>query len=454
MVKPVTVNDVLDGHVALDLECLDRVYLNAYVPNLQVGGQVVSFLTGHLGYPIPSPAVFDKIGTAFRRAVSRFADEEHIPVVRFTKTDRKIEKMRSYLAAQAQTGRSGVAAIGVAQEYANVFTGTQRDAPNGIPWFSFAKADRRVTCYYFYLWDDDFGPAFIKVCAYFPYPAKIWINGHEWAKRQATHAGIGFTELSNGFAATDDPAGLQAICDRLGPATIEAFAERWFAVLPLPLTPHDQAGGYWWEISMRQVEVSRTIVFAQPRHARGFFEALVADNLDIGRPDQVELIFAGRRVRPAARRPPRRSSRPRSSPAGSTSPSTPSTSTPESSSTSKTGARCVSRPSSTTPTTWAANAACTTCPNCRPRPVRSTVACSILNGSARAASLRVQPLSGRAPDHLGGRAEGPSPRFGDPRVQALAGALCVSLHAVTGITNKSLRALMTGLLAAPVRTTA
>ena len=112
-----------------------------------------------------------------------------------------------------------------------------------MPWFSFAKADRRVTCYYFYLWDDDFGPAFIKICAYFPYPAKIWINGHEWAKRQATHAGIGFTELSNGFAATDDPAGLQAICDRLGPGTIEAFAERWFAVLPLPLTDADRPPG-------------------------------------------------------------------------------------------------------------------------------------------------------------------------------------------------------------------
>src|SRR3954470_5397763 len=115
MAKPVTVNDVLDGHVALDLECLDRIYLNAYVPNLQVGGQVVSFLTAHLGNPIPSPAIFDKIGTAFRRAVSRFAEEEHIPVVRFTKTDRKIETMRTYLAAQARTGRSGVAAIGVAE---------------------------------------------------------------------------------------------------------------------------------------------------------------------------------------------------------------------------------------------------------------------------------------------------------------------------------------------------
>jgi hypothetical protein len=94
MAKLVTVNDVLDGHVALDLKCLDRVYLNAYVPNLQVGGQVVSFLTAHLGNPIPSPAIFDKIGMAFRRAVSRFAEDDHIPVVRFAKTDRRIEKMR------------------------------------------------------------------------------------------------------------------------------------------------------------------------------------------------------------------------------------------------------------------------------------------------------------------------------------------------------------------------
>jgi hypothetical protein len=117
-----------------------RIYLNAYVPNLQVGGQVVSFLTAHLGYPIPSPAIFDKIGSAFRRAVGRFADDEHIPVVRFTKADREIETMRPYLAAQARTGRSGVAAIGVAQEYANVFTGSQREGSTGAPWFAFHKA--------------------------------------------------------------------------------------------------------------------------------------------------------------------------------------------------------------------------------------------------------------------------------------------------------------------------
>src|SRR5262245_33767921 len=71
------------------------------------------------------------------------------------------------------------------------------------------------------------GPAFLKVCACFPYPAKIWVNGHERAKWQALRAGTGFTELPNGFASCDDPAGLQEICDRLQPGTIEVFAQRW-----------------------------------------------------------------------------------------------------------------------------------------------------------------------------------------------------------------------------------
>jgi hypothetical protein len=297
MAATVTVNDVLDGHVVLDLECLDRIYLNGYVPNLQVGGQVVSFMTAHLGNPIPSPAIMEKIGTAFRTAVDRFAADHHIPVVRFSKDDRKIEVMQPYLVRQARTGRSGVAAIGVAQEFQNVFAATKRMGHNGIPWFSFTKADRRVTCFYFYVWDADFGPAFIKICTYFPYPIKVWLNGHEWAKRQAARSGIEFSELSNGFATCADPAALQALCDRLGPGTIGVFFERWMSRLPLPLTEHDRAGGYWWELSMRQVEVSRTLVFDAPRQARSFFEALVADNLDIGRPDQVELVFTSKHER-------------------------------------------------------------------------------------------------------------------------------------------------------------
>jgi len=100
-----------------------------------------------------------------------------------------------------------------------------------------------------------------------------------------------------GFAACQDPAGLRAICDRLGPGAIQVFFEQWMSVLPVPLTEHDRQAGYWWELSMRQIEVSRTLVFDAPRRACAFFEALVSDNLDLGRPDSVELIFTGRRER-------------------------------------------------------------------------------------------------------------------------------------------------------------
>ena len=175
MAHVVTAGELLDGHSVLDVECLDRIYLNAYVPILQSSGQVVAFMTQHLGKPIPSPALMEHIGTRFRKAVESYASSNGIPWVRFGKGDRKIDVMQPYLQAQAVTGRSGVAAVGVSQEFQRVWSAYQRDTQTAAPQYTFSKADRRVTCYYFYLWDEDFGGAFIKVCAYFPYPAKIWI---------------------------------------------------------------------------------------------------------------------------------------------------------------------------------------------------------------------------------------------------------------------------------------
>jgi hypothetical protein len=178
--RPVTVNDVLDGHVTLDLECLDRIYLNGYVPNLQVGGQVVNFLT-HRGFPIPSPALLEKNGLRFRREVERFAEANGIPWVRFGRGgDRKLEVMRPHLDRLARAGRTGWPRSGWRRSSSGCspepHTGRRTVAP---PHFSYVKADRRVTAYYFYVVDEVFGPAFVKVCAYFPYPIKIWLNGHE-----------------------------------------------------------------------------------------------------------------------------------------------------------------------------------------------------------------------------------------------------------------------------------
>lgn len=297
----VNINDVLEGHVALEVECVDRLYLNAYVPNLQVGGQVVRFLTEHLGHPIPSPALFEKIGNRFRRDVKDYAAQHGIPVLALKKPDRsrwddrKLDHVRPYMEAAERAGRFGVVAIVSAQEFQWVFGARDVATQPGAVCYAFNKAERRVGTYYFYIRDPEFGAGFIKICTYFPYPAKVWCNGHEWAKRQATREGVTFTALANGFATCAEPDRLQAICDSFEPADVQGFFDRWIERIPTPFTADDHDAGYWWELSMRQVEVSRTLVFDDPRRARGFFESLVADNVGIGRPEQVSVVF-GRRV--------------------------------------------------------------------------------------------------------------------------------------------------------------
>ena len=297
MTSVVNINDVLDGHVGLDIACIDRLFLNAYVPNLQVGGQVVTFLTGHLGFPIPSPALLQKIGNRFRRDVKAFVADRDIPILHLKKPDRtrwddrKLDHVRPYFEAAEAEGRYGVVAIVATQEFAWVFSAKNRSSTPGVVSFDFVKEDRRVGMYYFYVLDPEFGPGFIRICTYFPYPARVWVNGHEWAKRQAAREHIDFSELANGFASSDDPAALQAICERLGPGDVQAFFDRWTRVIPTPFTESDREAGYFWELSMRQVEVSRTLVFDDPRRARGFFGSLVQDNIGIGRPQEVHAVF-------------------------------------------------------------------------------------------------------------------------------------------------------------------
>jgi hypothetical protein len=444
---PATVNDVLDGHVALDLDCLDRLYLHGYLAQLQVGGQVIQFLS-HCGYPVPSPACLQQIGDAFRRRVASFAEANHIPLVPLKAADRNIEVMKPYLDKAAAAGRSQVAAIGVAQEVQRVFIARKRATdPGKCPQFSFDKKDRRVTVYYFYLWDaGGFGPAFIKVCTYCPWPMKIWVNGHEWAKQQARKVRLGFTELSNGFASCEDPALLQRICDVLQPGTIEVFFQRWLSRLPLPLGPADRQAGYWRECSMAQAGVSRTIAFTQPRYARGFFEALVTDNLDLGRPDTVEIIF-GRRIVNGTQR--------------------------ATQGTFKT--KVITRGVDITVNAFYRHSRIKQyLKDGRALRIETVINSPAdlrigrrlrnldeLQAQARAVNARLlqteragqacvlanpvfERIAHPSVDADGRRAT--AMRFGDSRVQALAGALCVTVGAVTGITNRSLRALMTGLL--------
>ena len=448
----VTAADMVAGHVTLDISCLDRVYLNGFAAKLQTPGGVIYFFHHHRGKPVVSPALFEPIGNKFRKDMKDWAQANGVPVITFRAGDRKAGVMAPYLQAAAGSGCSQVVAVGCAQEFQLVWTARKRDTdPGGCPQFSFTKEQRRVPVFYVYIWDAAMGSGFIKICTYFPYPVKARVNGHERAKRQALAAGIGFTALSSGFAACDDPAGLQAICDRFGPGTVQVWFQRWMAKIPLPLTGAGRDAGYWRELSMRQVETSRTLVFDDDVHARAFFEALLCDNMDLGRPENAGLLFRrGQRLGGHSNPPPGGGFKTKIDRYCDLVTLNVSYKNSRLKQYLKDGVALRIETVVNSPEDLLCNRMPANLPELQAK-ARAINDRLLHTETAGQGTALVSPVIERItrPALTGDGRKAPALRFGDLRVQALAGAIAAMLFTVTGITNRSLRALMTGLLHRP-----
>jgi hypothetical protein len=283
-----TIQDILKDKISLDLECIDRVYMNGYVKNLQLAGGLITFIREQMNCPIPSPVVLPRVTDVFRKEVAEYAASQHLEIYDFLKGQEKDEVARAHLAKFE--GKSGVVLIGKAQEKALGYQAVRKDQGKRV-WFEYSRHSVNVTHYYFYILDEDFGLFFIKVCTYFPFDVKVCFNGHEWAKQQLRKEGIHFEALSNGFLACDQPARLQEICHQLDAPKIQALFDRWVEQIPWPLGVEQRAVGYKHNLSIWQMEVSRTQVFADPQQGWALMECLIRDNLDLGRPDRVSLIF-------------------------------------------------------------------------------------------------------------------------------------------------------------------
>jgi len=289
-----TISSLLADHVTLQVRSVDRLFFQGYVPRLQTQFQVIRFLLDR-GFPIPSPAVLGRIGGEYVKAVDRFIAEHEIPRVRFVKGDVKEEIAREQFKTAEREGRFGVVMVGVAQERTSAWRGWRDGGPDGHPHFEYRRQSIFPNNYYWYIRDPDWGPGFLKTTAYAPYSVWLYLNGNEWAKRQAIHRDIPFTPLDNGFAACEDPAALAEICSSLQADDVQAFFDRWQAALPSPLTAEDRARGYHHELAFRQLEISDTRMFDRPAAGRAWFERTLPDQLTLGRPDQVSIVF-GRRI--------------------------------------------------------------------------------------------------------------------------------------------------------------
>ena len=284
-----TAAEVLAEHTTLELECIDRMYLNVYVPMLQSGAGAAYFFRRIRGNPVPSSALMGPMTRRFVAAIERHAAAEGVDLVRFERFERKDDRTKAYLRDFA--GTEGLLYIGKAQEKARVVRTERRDDPVRGPYPWLASSTAMVNHYYVYLVDEDFGPLFIKFCSYFPYNAKLCINGHEYLKRQLAKEGIAFEALDNGVLSCADPARMRRIAAGLDAAKIDALLRKWLARLPHPFTAADRQAGIRYDVSVLQAEFALTQVHDRPVQGRVFFEQVMRENLDLGRPDHVQLIF-------------------------------------------------------------------------------------------------------------------------------------------------------------------
>jgi hypothetical protein len=295
MTLPRSVAEILRDRVTLEVEGIDRMYLNAVVPILQAERGIAWFFRECHGYAFASSALMAPMTRRFVEAVEDFAQGAGLDVVTFEKGQRKDDVAADYRARFK--GDEGLLFLGKAQEKAPLFrTGRRVNPQTGASYAWLYRSTAMVNQYYFYAVDRDFGPFFLKFCSYFPYNAKLCINGHEYVKRQLERRGIPYEALDNGILSCPDPAALQRICDELSPAHIDALLRKWLRRLPHPFTAKDRAWGIRYDLSILQAEFSLTQVLDQPVTGRVFFEEVIRENLDIGRPDHVQLIFDRRIV--------------------------------------------------------------------------------------------------------------------------------------------------------------
>jgi hypothetical protein len=267
------------------VEGIDRLYLNVYVPRFQTEGGIVGFFRHHRGQPLPSGADGSD-QPAFRSRAEAFAAKQ------FRKRQRKDDVVAEQLRKFAK--EEGVVLIGKAQEKTSVFRTERRRSPktgqldraldrDGEPLLHLGRRPRAR-------------PVLHQVLHLLSVQCQLYVNGHEYAKWQLTR-GIAFEGLDNGILSCADPEQLQQICDGLSAEKIDGFLRRWLRLLPHHFTGADRKAGYRYDISILQAEFSLTQVLDRPAHGRLFFEQVIRENLDLGRPEEVSLSSSGKITR-------------------------------------------------------------------------------------------------------------------------------------------------------------
>ena len=301
-----SVTKLQEDHVEFELVCLDRLYLNLFIPILCSLGGVVTVIKYMLDYSAPLPCAFKEARDLFVLAVEQFAEENGLEIHRFTKNEQGQKEQIAKEHLEKYPWKEGVFFIGKAQEKVKIPQGSwvpRKDNPEK-KWFKLRWGYGMVNQYYFYFRDEDWGLGFIKFSSYAPFCGRFYINGHEYVKCQLEKKGIEYEPLDNGIGKCEDPKAAQRIANGITAIKLNKLVRKWIRIVPnpmdfLPKRRGDLTLGY--QVSMLQTEIACTQLWKKAADGLQFFEQVIRENIDLGRPDKVGVIF-GKQIRKTTRK--------------------------------------------------------------------------------------------------------------------------------------------------------
>lgn len=266
--------------------CFDRLLLNAIVqPFLQPERALGFFSQSRQIFPV-TRQVLNRISEQYHQWVRAQAQRWKVPIQEDPQ-GRRDDFVRP-LMSRARADR--IACIIQAREPAWILTSVGKQSCH------LELKKRWVKQYNFYINDREWGKMFVRMCPYFPFSARVYLNQHHWLAQQMRKRGIRFQQDENAFLSCPQAEVLQQIADSLQPSDIVDRAQKWLAYLTPFFTAHERRQqGCQHRLFFAQVEYCNNLIFRRGDILGHLHQRLLDANRSIGRPQTLAQIF-GRRI--------------------------------------------------------------------------------------------------------------------------------------------------------------
>jgi hypothetical protein len=277
-------------NIAFRYRCFDRLLLKATIQPFQQPERVMGFFWSYRQlYPV-SRKVLRDIASQYHNWVQYASRKWGAPILEAPEEERRDQFVAPYF-RRAQPDQ--MVAILKAREPARILVSIGKSATEQghllykTPW---------VDQYNFYIYDRAWGRMFVRICPYFPFPARVYLNQHYWLAQRLQERGIRFLRCANAFLRGSEAQQLQQLADSLQPQDVTRCAQKWLTCLvPFFAARERREAGVQHRLFFAQVEYCDNLIFKRRAALDRLGERLLDANRSIGHPDSLSLIF-GRRI--------------------------------------------------------------------------------------------------------------------------------------------------------------